>query len=100
MREASVATKMSWISKRQTSRLEDMAYCLLGLFDVNMPLLYGEGRKAFLRLELEIIQKVRRRVHLRLDFPQRLKQQLWSPRPLARFLRRLGRRQGSRSNFL
>ena len=57
MREASVATKMSWISKRQTSRSEDMAYCLLGLFDVNMPLLYGEGRKAFLRLELEIIKK-------------------------------------------
>ncbi|KAM0804570.1 heterokaryon incompatibility protein-domain-containing protein [Usnea florida] len=57
MREASVATKMSWISKRQTSRSEDMAYCLLGLFDVNMPLLYGEGRKAFVRLEREIIKK-------------------------------------------
>ena len=57
LREASVATKMSWISKRQTSRSEDMAYCLLGLFDVNMPLLYGEGRKAFVRLELEIIKK-------------------------------------------
>ena len=57
MRKASVATKMSWISRRQTSRVEDMAYCLLGLFDVNMPLLYGEGRKAFLRLELEIVKK-------------------------------------------
>ena len=57
MREASVAAKMSWISKRQTSRSEDMAYCLLGLFDVNMPLLYGEGRKAFVRLQLEIIKK-------------------------------------------
>ena len=55
--KASVATKMSWISRRQTSRMEDIAYCLLGLFDVNMPLLYGEGRKAFLRLELEIIKK-------------------------------------------
>ena len=54
---ASVATKMSWISKRQTSRVEDIAYCLLGIFDVNMPLLYGEGKKAFLRLELEIIKK-------------------------------------------
>ena len=32
-----------------------MAYCLMGLFDVNMPLLYGEGRKAFDRLQLEII---------------------------------------------
>ena len=54
--DANVATKMSWASKRETSRAEDMAYCLLGLFDVNMPLLYGEGRKAFLRLQLEIIK--------------------------------------------
>ena len=53
---ASVATKMSWVSRRQTSRLEDMAYCLLGIFDIHMPLLYGEGRKAFLRLELEILK--------------------------------------------
>ena len=53
---ASVATKMSWASRRQTSRLEDMAYCLLGIFGINMPLLYGEGRKAFLRLELEILK--------------------------------------------
>ncbi|KAG8532321.1 uncharacterized protein KY384_003962 [Bacidia gigantensis] len=30
--------------------------CLLGLFDVNMPLLYGEGSKAFLRLQYEILQ--------------------------------------------
>lgn len=57
MHKASVATKMSWVSRRKTSRVEDMAYCLLGLFDVNMPLLYGEGRKAFLRLELEIVKK-------------------------------------------
>lgn len=49
--------KMSWISRRETSRDEDMAYSLLGLFDVNMPLLYGEGRKAFMRLQLEIIKK-------------------------------------------
>lgn len=55
--KASIAMKMSWISKRETSRDEDMAYSLLGLFDVNMPLVYGEGRKAFLRLQLEIIKK-------------------------------------------
>lgn len=54
---ASVAMKMSWLSRRTTSRTEDMAYCMLGLFDVNMPLLYGEGTKAFLRLQLEIIKK-------------------------------------------
>ena len=53
-RKASVAAKMSWASKRKTTRVEDMAYCLLGLFDVNMPLLYGEGVKAFLRLQQEI----------------------------------------------
>lgn len=40
---ASAAQKMSWDSKRTTTRLEDISYCLLGLFDVKMPLLYGEG---------------------------------------------------------
>lgn len=54
---ACVAQKMSWASGRETSRVEDMAYSLLGLFDVNMPLLYGEGRKAFYRLQLEIIKQ-------------------------------------------
>lgn len=34
-----------------------MAYCLLGLFDINMPMLYGEGTKAFLRLQEEIIKQ-------------------------------------------
>jgi hypothetical protein len=46
---------MSWASSRITSRLEDEAYCLLGVFDVQMPLLYGEGAKAFQRLQAEII---------------------------------------------
>ena len=49
--EYSVAQKMSWAAGRRTTRLEDEAYCLMGLFDVNMPLLYGEGRKAFSRLQ-------------------------------------------------
>ncbi|KAF4626331.1 hypothetical protein G7Y89_g11828 [Cudoniella acicularis] len=53
----SVAQKMSWASGRQTTRLEDEAYCLMGLFDVNMPLLYGEGRKAFSRLQQEILKQ-------------------------------------------
>ncbi|KAF4912493.1 Vegetative incompatibility protein HET-E-1 [Colletotrichum fructicola] len=52
-----VATRMSWASKRQTTRLEDAAYCLLGLFDINMPLLYGEGQRAFARLQSEILQE-------------------------------------------
>lgn len=51
----SVAQKMKWASKRTTTREEDIAYCLMGLFDVNMPLLYGEGSKAFYRLQQAIL---------------------------------------------
>ena len=54
--KASVAQKMSWAANRQTTRTEDTAYSLLGLFNVNMPLLYGEGEKAFKRLQHEILQ--------------------------------------------
>ncbi|TVY50844.1 Vegetative incompatibility protein HET-E-1 [Lachnellula cervina] len=50
---ASLAKKMAWAAGRQTTRVEDVAYCLLGLFDVNMPLLYGKGTKAFIRLQEE-----------------------------------------------
>jgi hypothetical protein len=42
---------------RQTTRVEDMAYCLLGIFDVNMPMIYGEGSRAFIRLQEEILKK-------------------------------------------
>jgi hypothetical protein len=58
LQDASVAQRMSWASKREITRLEDEAYCLLGLFDVNIPLLYGEGRrKAFHRLQHAIISQ-------------------------------------------
>ncbi|KAF2167490.1 hypothetical protein M409DRAFT_66048 [Zasmidium cellare ATCC 36951] len=58
VRSASVAQRMGWAARRRTTRQEDMAYCLMGLFDVNMPLLYGEGwSKAFLRLQSEIIRQ-------------------------------------------
>lgn len=53
----SIAQRMSWASKRETTRVEDMAYSLLGIFGVNMPLLYGEGEKAFVRLQEEIIKR-------------------------------------------
>ncbi|KAK3331831.1 heterokaryon incompatibility protein-domain-containing protein [Cercophora scortea] len=52
-----IAERMSWASKRKTTRTEDEAYSLLGIFDVNMPLIYGEGRKAFRRLQEEIIRR-------------------------------------------
>ena len=55
--DASVAAKMSWASGRDCSRLEDQAYSLLGLFGINMPLIYGEGRSAFYRLQLEILKQ-------------------------------------------
>jgi hypothetical protein len=56
LHQISLARKMSWAAPRVTTRVEDMAYCLLGIFDVNMPLLYGEGHKAFTRLQEEIIK--------------------------------------------
>lgn len=55
IRKCSVAERMSWASDRTTTRIEDMAYCLLGIFDVNMPLLYGEGSKAFIRLQVRLL---------------------------------------------
>lgn len=53
---ASVAQKMSWAGTRQSTRIEDLAYSLLGIFEINMPMLYGEEERAFLRLQAEIIR--------------------------------------------
>lgn len=53
----SVAQRMSWAADRKATRSEDIAYSLLGIFDVNMPMLYGEGKKAFVRLQEEIMQR-------------------------------------------
>ncbi|KAK1253247.1 hypothetical protein MKX07_001324 [Trichoderma sp. CBMAI-0711] len=55
--QLSVSARMAWASRRNTTRPEDTAYCLMGLFQVNMPLLYGEGQRAFTRLQEEIIQR-------------------------------------------
>ncbi|KAF4340691.1 beta transducin [Fusarium beomiforme] len=55
--QASVAQRMSWASKRTTKREEDIAYCLLGIFNVTMPMIYGEGHKAFERLQLKIMEQ-------------------------------------------
>ena len=52
----SVAQRTSWASRREATRIEDVAYALLGIFGVNMPLLNGEGDKAFRRLQEEIIR--------------------------------------------
>ncbi|KAI1361230.1 HET domain protein [Xylaria arbuscula] len=53
-----IAQRMSWAARRETTRLEDMAYCLIGIFEVNMPMLYGEGgERAFLRLQEQIVKE-------------------------------------------
>jgi hypothetical protein len=52
---ASIAQRMSWVSSRETTRIEDRAYSLLGIFQISMPILYGEGIRAFHRLQLEIL---------------------------------------------
>lgn len=52
----SIAQRMSWAARRTTTRVEDAAYSLLGLFGVNMPMLYGEGERAFARLQEEIMK--------------------------------------------
>ncbi|KAL1909839.1 hypothetical protein Sste5344_004346 [Sporothrix stenoceras] len=58
--QATVAQRMSWASCRTTTRDEDRSYSLLGLFDVNLPMIYGEGgRNAFVRLQQAVMEKTR-----------------------------------------
>ncbi|KAK3401528.1 heterokaryon incompatibility protein-domain-containing protein [Sordaria brevicollis] len=56
-RDFAIAERMVWASTRKTTRPEDTAYCLLGIFEVHMPLIYGEGDNAFRRLQEEIIKR-------------------------------------------
>ena len=51
-----IPQRMSWMARPQTTKVEDVAYSFMGIFDVNMPLLYGEGEKAFTRLQEEIMK--------------------------------------------
>lgn len=51
-----IAQRMSWAATRETTRSEDIAYCLLGIFDIHMYMLYGEGDTAFKRLQEEIMR--------------------------------------------
>ncbi|KAK3707245.1 hypothetical protein LTR37_012246, partial [Vermiconidia calcicola] len=54
--ELSEAINSMYNCEQRNDASRGMAYCLLGLFDVNMPLLYGEGSKAFTRLQEEIVR--------------------------------------------
>lgn len=55
--KVTIAERMSWAASRTATRSEDIAYSLMGIFDINIPLLYGEGRKAFIRLQEEILSR-------------------------------------------
>ncbi|OJT04045.1 hypothetical protein TRAPUB_5281 [Trametes pubescens] len=54
----SIAKRMSWAAHQETTYVEDQAYCLMGLFCVNMPPLYSEESNAFLRLQEEIVKGI------------------------------------------
>ncbi|KAK5089459.1 hypothetical protein LTR70_005958 [Exophiala xenobiotica] len=49
-----IMERMQWAERRNTKKKEDKAYCLLGIFGVSMPVIYGEGEKAFRRLQKKI----------------------------------------------
>jgi len=53
---AGIARRMSWAYRRKTSRVEDLAFYLMDVFNIHMPLLYGERERAFIRLEEEIMK--------------------------------------------
>lgn len=52
-----VTERMKWAANRQTTKEEDGAYCLLGICEVFMPLIYGEGTYAFERLRGEVSRR-------------------------------------------
>jgi hypothetical protein len=60
----SVDERLRWTTGRNTKKPEDQAYCLLGIFNVFMPLIYGEGDNAFIRLEEEIEKRSRSQLDL------------------------------------
>lgn len=57
LQDLPVARRMSWAADRQTTRIEDRAYSLMGIFGINMPMLYGEGENAFRRVQEEIVRR-------------------------------------------
>lgn len=58
LRTASVAQRMSWMSTRVTTQAEDMAYSMLGILGTFIPVIYGEGTHAFLRLQEAIMERL------------------------------------------
>lgn len=57
LEDYTIAQRMSWAANRRTTKQEDMAYCLLGVFNITLPAVPGEGMRAFERLQLEIMRR-------------------------------------------
>ena len=54
-RQPTIRQRMSWAARRKTTEIEDMAYCLMGIFNVHFTVMYGEGASAFYRLQIKIM---------------------------------------------
>ncbi|KAG1725606.1 hypothetical protein EDB19DRAFT_1620376, partial [Suillus lakei] len=50
-----IKKRMSWLASRKTTKVEDMAYCMMGIFGVHMAVMYGERHNVFVRLQKEIM---------------------------------------------
>ena len=55
--KACIAVKMSWLARRKTKEIEDMAYCMFGVFGITTFVRYGEGERAFVRLGEELLKQ-------------------------------------------
>ncbi len=62
-----IEERLRWAAGRETKRAEDRAYCLLGIFGIFMPLIYGEGDNAFRRLKEEIYKLSGKRQNVLVD---------------------------------
>ncbi|EJF64515.1 HET-domain-containing protein, partial [Dichomitus squalens LYAD-421 SS1] len=58
LNSVSIAERMSWAAERTTTRIEDRAYSLLGIFGIHLPTIYGEGHQSFIRLQEEILRRI------------------------------------------
>lgn len=55
-KQASVANRMSGMASRATTLVEDIAYGMLGLLNINMTIDYGQSLKVFMRLRRTLMQ--------------------------------------------
>jgi hypothetical protein len=56
--QATIGEKWRWASRREATRIEDMAYSMLGIFGVTMPISYGEKGEAITRLGITLINNL------------------------------------------